>query len=170
MTNSALFAPWRMEYIRSLETPKDDGCFVCSAASAADEVQRRQRLVLWTTPHTVVLMNRYPYANGHLLVAPRTHKADPEEMTADEHLDVANQVTQAVRLLRHAVSAQGFNLGVNLGRCAGAGLPGHLHHHVVPRWGGDVNFMAVVGEARIIPQAISQLYEELVRVRGTLLP
>jgi ATP adenylyltransferase len=153
-----------MEYIRSLETRRDGGCFICSAVSAADEEQRRQRLVLWTTPHSVVLMNRYPYANGHLLVAPRNHKADPEELSADEHLDVALQVTSAVRLLRRAVSAQGFNLGVNLGYCAGAGLPGHLHHHVVPRWGGDVNFMAVVGETRIIPQAISQLHEELLRV------
>ena len=110
-----------------------------------------QRLVLWQTPLTVVLMNRFPYVNGHLLVR-RAHKHDPEELSPEEHLDLALQVTDAIRLLRRAVSAQGFNVGVNIGRCAGAGLPGHLHHHVVPRWGGDVNFMAVVGEVRIIPE------------------
>jgi ATP adenylyltransferase len=166
MESAALFAPWRMEYIRSLEKPKDDGCFICAAAAASTDEQRRQRLVLWSTPHSIVLMNRFPYAYGHLLVAPRLHKADLEELNADEHLDLSQQVTHATRLLRRAVSAQGFNLGVNLGRCAGAGVPGHLHHHVVPRWAGDVNFMAVVGEVRIIPEAISQLYEELMRVRS----
>jgi ATP adenylyltransferase len=168
MESNALFAPWRMGYIRSLEKPKDDACFICAAAMAADDEQRRQRRVLWATPHAVVMMNLFPYANGHLLVAPRAHKADPEELTPEEHLDVSQQVTEAIRLLRRAVSAQGFNLGVNLGRCAGAGVPGHLHHHVVPRWAGDVNFMAVVGEVRIIPEAISQLYEELIRVRATM--
>ncbi len=166
MESSALFAPWRMEYIRSLEKPDDTDCFICAAACAADPAQRQQRLVLWTSEHAVVLMNRYPYANGHLLIAPRAHKADPEELSPEEHLDLSLQVTEAVRLLRRAVSAQGFNLGVNIGRCAGAGVPGHLHHHVVPRWGGDVNFTAVVGEVRIIPEAISSLYSELLRVRA----
>ncbi len=166
MESSALFAPWRMAYIRSLEKPTGAECFICEAAAAADAVQRRDRLVLWISEHAVVMMNRYPYANGHLLVAPRLHKAEPEELTSAEHLDLGLQVTEAVRLLRRAVSAQGFNIGVNLGRCAGAGLPGHLHHHVVPRWGGDVNFTAVVGEVRVIPEAISSLYAELLRVRA----
>lgn len=167
MENAALFAPWRMEYIRSLEKPRDEGCFLCAAAEA-DEAQRRACLVLWSTPSTVVVMNRYPYINGHLLVAPRAHKADLEELTPEEHLDLSLQTAECARLLRRAVSAQGFNVGINVGRCAGAGVPGHLHQHIVPRWGGDVNFMAIVGEVRIIPQAISQLYEELQRVRGEL--
>ena len=167
MPDDALYAPWRMDYIRSLNKPASDACFICEAA-AADEAQRRQRLVLWTTAHTVVLMNRFPYANGHLLVAPRAHKADPLELSDEEHLDIARQVTQATQLLRRAVSAQGFNLGVNLGRCAGAGVPGHLHHHVVPRWGGDVNFMGVIGEIQVIPDAMSRLYAELLRVRETM--
>src|SRR5206468_7958547 len=122
----------------------------------------------WQTPHCVVLINRFPYTNGHLLVAPNAHKADPEELTHDERLDLMNQTTEDVRLLKRAVSAQGFNLGVNLGRCAGAGVPGHLHQHVVPRWGGDVNFMSVVGHVQVVPEALTQLYEELVEVRRTL--
>lgn len=168
MESSALFAPWRMEYIRSLEKPKDDGCFICAATTATTDEARRDRLVLWTSPHAVVLMNRFPYVNGHLLVAPRAHKADLEELSPEEHQEISQEVTSAVRLLRQAVSAQGFNLGVNLGRCAGAGLPGHLHYHVVPRWGGDVNFMSVVGEVKVIPDAISKLYAELMRVKRDL--
>ena len=122
--------------------------------------------MLWQTAHCFVVINRFPYTNGHLLVAPAAHKADLEELTDDESQDLARQTTEAVRLLKRAVSAQGFNIGINVGRCAGAGVPGHLHQHVVPRWAGDVNFMNVVGETHIVPQAMSQLYEELVRVRA----
>ncbi len=163
---SSLHAPWRIEYIRSLEKPNPGECFLCKAAEPLDEQAMRQRLVLWQTDHSVVLLNRFPYTNGHLLVAPRAHKADLEELTAEESADLMLQTTAAVRLLKRAVSAQGLNIGINLGRCAGAGVPGHLHQHIVPRWAGDTNFMSVVGEVRIVPQAMSQLYEELMAARG----
>ncbi len=169
MPTQALFAPWRMDYIRSLGGPRtggDDACFLCEAAAATDPAVRRDRLVLWQTDHVVVLLNRFPYANGHLLVAPRRHLADLEELTPAERADVAEQTVEAVRLLKAAVSAQGFNVGINLGRIAGAGVPGHLHQHVVPRWGGDVNFMHVVGEVGVVPETTSRLWQELVRVRG----
>jgi len=110
-------------------------------------------------------MNRYPYANGHLLIAPRAHKCDLEELSEAEQLDLSVQTVAAVALLKRAVSAQGFNIGINLGTVAGAGLPGHVHQHLVPRWGGDTNFMTVVGETRIVPDALSQLYAELVRLK-----
>ena len=164
----SLYAPWRMDYIRSLHKPAADDCFLCAAAAAATDDDRRARLVLWQTDHSVVLINRYPYTNGHLLVAPRAHKPDLDELTEAEQLDLVRQTTEAVALLRRAVSAQGFNVGINLGRCAGAGVPGHLHQHVVPRWAGDTNFMGVVGEVRVIPQAISQLYAELLSVRAAM--
>jgi ATP adenylyltransferase len=169
MDHQNLSAPWRMEYIRTLERPDGDACFLCLAAAAATPEERRSRLVLWTTDLTIVLINRYPYTNGHLLIAPRAHKADLELLTDDEHLDIQRQTTESVRLLKRAVSAQGFNLGINIGRCAGAGLPGHVHQHVVPRWGGDTNFMSVVGEVRVVPQAMSQLYDELMRAREDVL-
>lgn len=124
--------------------------------------------MLWQTENSVVLMNRFPYTNGHLLIAPRAHKAETEELNSAEKLDLMEQTDQAVRLLKRAVSAQGFNIGINLGRCAGAGLPGHLHQHVVPRWGGDVNFMSVVGEVQVVPEAISRLYRELREMRATI--
>jgi ATP adenylyltransferase len=165
MQGSSLHAPWRIEYIRSLDKPEGDECFLCKAAGELDERAARQRLVLWQTVHCIVLMNRFPYTNGHILVAPRAHKADLGELTAEESADLMAQTTEVTRLLRRAVSAQGFNIGINLGRCAGAGVPGHLHQHIVPRWAGDTNFMSVVGDIRIVPQAVSQLYSELLNAR-----
>jgi ATP adenylyltransferase len=173
MQTPVLFAPWRMEYIRSLDKAGDGPCFLCGAAQAAatsDAALRRDNLLLWNTEHTIVLMNCFPYANGHLLIAPRAHKADLEDLSHPEQLDLMRQTTVAVALLKRAVSAQGFNIGINVGRIAGAGLPGHIHQHVVPRWGGDTNFMSVVGETRVVPQAISQLYDELLRALPDVKP
>jgi ATP adenylyltransferase len=169
MAHASLYAPWRMDYIRSLQKPgAKEECFLCAAAAATTDKERRDRLVLWQTDQTVVLMNRFPYTNGHLMVAPRAHKPEMEELTADEKLDLMQQTAQTVRLLKRAVSAQGFNIGINLGRCAGAGVPGHLHQHVVPRWGGDVNFMSVVGQVQVVPEATAQLYRELLDVWNRL--
>jgi len=165
MTTNPLYAPWRMDYIRSIDKPDGGACFICDAANAKTAEERRARLLLWTSEHCAVIINRYPYTNGHLLIAPRAHKAALEDLTDEEGLDLHRQTTLAVQLLKRAVSAQGFNLGINLGRCAGAGLPGHVHQHVVPRWSGDTNFMSVVGDVRVVPQAMTQLYDELMRVR-----
>lgn len=162
-----LHAPWRMDYIRSLDKPAGDECFLCTAATSTPPTYK-SHLVLWMTPLTLVCINKFPYTNGHLLVAPRAHKADLELLDSSELTDLQTQAVEAVRLLKRAISPQGFNLGVNLGRCAGAGLPGHLHQHVVPRWNGDTNFISVVGEIRIVPQAVSQLYDELIRVRAEI--
>ena len=109
------------------------------------------------------MINLYPYTNGHLLIGPRAHKAELEDLSPDEAMDLQQQTTEAVKLLKRALSPQGFNIGINLGRCAGAGVPGHIQQHIVPRWGGDTNFISVVGNVRIIPQATQQLYEELMR-------
>ena len=167
--DSPLFAPWRMDYIRSLDqSASEAGCFLCAAAGASSDEDRRRRYVLWDTEHTVVLMNLFPYNNGHLLIAPKSHKAELEELSDAERCDLTLQTSECVRLLKRAVSAQGFNIGINLGKCAGAGLPGHIHQHVVPRWAGDTNFMGVVGEVRVVPQAMSQLYEELIHVRNMI--
>jgi ATP adenylyltransferase len=157
-----------MDYIRTIDNSPGEECFLCAAARATDAKEIRDRLVLWTTPQSVVLINRYPYTNGHLLIAPREHIADLELLPDDVAMDLQRQTTRAIALLKRAISPQGFNIGINLGRCAGAGLPGHVHQHVVPRWGGDTNFMSVVGEVRVVPQAMSQLYDELAKVYATL--
>ena len=166
-----LHAPWRMDYIRSLDKSHDktqhEDCFLCTAAASAPPTYKNH-LVLWMTSLTLVCINKFPYTNGHLLVAPRAHKADLELLDADELTDLQTQTVEAISLLKRAISPQGFNLGVNLGRCAGAGLPGHLHQHVVPRWNGDTNFISVLGEIRIVPEAVSQLYDELTRVRAEI--
>jgi ATP adenylyltransferase len=151
-----------MEYLRSLDKSSEE-CFLCGAAAASDPTMRRQRLLVWSTDLSIVVINRYPYANGHLLIAPREHKQELEELSEAQQLDLFRQTTLAVRVLKRAVSAQGFNLGINLGRVAGAGLPGHVHQHIVPRWGGDTNFINVVGETHIIPEALSQSYDLLLR-------
>jgi len=161
MANPSLYAPWRMDYIRSLDKPAG-GCFLCEAATCP-ESDFRKMLVLWRTEHVVVMLNRFPYTNGHVLVSPRAHKPDFAEMTTDEMLELQTQTAAVTVLLKRAVSAQGFNIGINVGRSAGAGVPGHLHQHVVPRWAGDTNFISVVGEVRVVPQAMGQLYDELVR-------
>jgi len=163
--SDALYAPWRMDYIKGLGKSDPGPCFLCQAADARTDEDRRQKLVLWQTGHISVVMNRYPYTNGHILIAPLAHKADLEELSDDESFDLQKQTTAAVKLLKRAVSAQGFNVGINLGRCAGAGIPGHLHVHVVPRWAGDINFMHIVGEVSVVPEAVSRLYGELVRLR-----
>ena len=164
MSTNPLYAPWRMDYIRSIDKPADPGaCFICDAANASTPEQRKERLVLWTTDHSVVLINRYPYTNGHLLIAPRAHKPDLADLTDAEQVDLTQQTIRALRVLKDAMSPQGFNLGINLGRVAGAGLPGHLHQHAVPRWNGDTNFMTVVADVRVVPQAMEQLYDELIR-------
>jgi ATP adenylyltransferase len=165
MQGPNLFAPWRIDYIRSLGKPGENRCFICDAVAAKTPDQQWDRLILWTSDHCVVVINRFPYTNGHLLVAPKAHKAELEELTPEEQSDFQVQTTEAIRLLKRAISPQGFNIGINLGRCAGAGLPGHLHQHVVPRWAGDTNFMSVVGEVRVVPQAMEQLWQELVKVR-----
>lgn len=163
-----LQAPWRLDYIRSLgPSVKSEGCFLCDAAHAPVE-RFRELLVLWRTDHTVALLNRYPYANGHVLIAPLAHLAEWEELSVEQLTDIGVQTQAVLTLLRRAVSAQGFNVGMNLGRVAGAGVPGHLHQHVVPRWGGDVNYMSVIGEVKVIPQALSQLYDDLMHWKAEL--
>jgi ATP adenylyltransferase len=167
MDKPVLFAPWRMDYIRSLERPDEGRCIFCDAATATGD-DLAKRLVLWTTPHSVVLMNKFPYTNGHLLIAPLAHKADLQDLSHDELCDLGSQTVVAVEVLKRAMSPQGFNIGINIGRCAGAGVPGHLHQHIVPRWSGDGNFMTVIGDIRIVPQALDQLYGELRKVAGEL--
>jgi ATP adenylyltransferase len=167
MHSQVLFAPWRLEYLKTIGPKEPERCFLCTAAEATPDRQR-ELLVLWKTPLTVVVMNRFPYASGHLLIAPLAHKGELELLSEEEAMDLHRQTTEAVSLLRQAVSAQGFNIGVNLGRIAGAGVPGHLHQHVVPRWGGDVNYISVIGDLRVVPTALEQMYDELIRCRSII--
>ena len=151
---SALWAPWRVEYFSAAREPD----FLLAAAKATDD---RAHLVLARKPHSFLMMNRYPYAVGHLMAVPCRKLADTADLTEVEQLELWSLAALGQRLLRETVRAQGFNLGLNLGRCAGAGVVDHLHLHIVPRWEGDNNFMPVIAGTRVLPEALDTLYEKL---------
>jgi ATP adenylyltransferase len=150
-----LWAPWRMEYLMS---DKPGGCIFCDAVAAGDD---RSNLILFRTPLSFVMLNAYPYNNGHLMVAPLRHVPDFVGLTDDERCDVMAAIARAQAVLDRALRPQGMNVGANLGHCAGAGIPGHMHIHIVPRWEGDTNFMPVVGETRVLPETLADTYDRL---------
>jgi ATP adenylyltransferase len=146
-----------MEYI----TADKDNTAQCVFCVASTPEQDRERQILYRGAHAFVVMNRYPYANGHLLVVPYRHLADLPELTAPERGELFDLVCLAQQVLKETMAPQGFNMGLNLGVAAGAGIAAHLHWHIVPRWQGDTNFMPVVGELRVIPQHLHRTYELL---------
>ncbi|MEW6184474.1 MAG: HIT domain-containing protein [Thermodesulfobacteriota bacterium] len=150
-----LWAPWRMEYI--LNNNKEEGCIFCAGVKG----DRTERSVLFIGDHTLVMMNKYPYINGHLLVAPLKHKASLDQLGEKEKNALLTMVGHAVGILKKVMKAEGFNVGLNLGRVAGAGVEDHLHFHIVPRWNGDTNFMTVFGDIRVIPEHMEQTYLRL---------
>ena len=158
MSYETLWAPWRLEYILQNKDQPDEGCFICrGVADCAD----RENLVLLRSDLSVVVLNRFPYNNGHLLVAPVAHKAALGELTDAELLDLARTQRRMMELTDQVLQPHGYNVGLNLGRVAGAGLPGHLHWHIVPRWNGDTNFMPVLSETRVIVQSLHSLFDLL---------
>lgn len=161
-----LWAPWRMEYIRSLADEARSDCFLCRYREHPAEDAAHH--VLWRTPHSLVMLNRFPYTNGHLLIAPFGHKEDLTDLTEDEFADLWRQTRDAKTALAELMHPNGFNIGVNLGLCAGAGLPGHIHVHIVPRWTGDTNFMAVIGDVRVVPESLARMYEQLCKTCASL--
>ena len=175
MDQKRIWAPWRLSYLlgdksaTSGPEPQewiegaDRRCFLCrAAASYMDEAAvRRASLVVYAGPYMVALLNRFPYNNGHLLVAPRRHVGQLHELTDDEHLEAMRTLTRFTQLFSELIKAEGFNIGLNLNRPAGAGVPGHLHWHLVPRWTGDSNFMPVTADARVISQSLEALWEAI---------
>jgi ATP adenylyltransferase len=151
-----LWAPWRLEYVQHAD--EIEGCVFCRAAEGDDEEQ----LVVHRGEHAFVLLNKFPYASGHLLVAPYRHDADFGGLDADEALEVHRLAADGLEALRAVYAPEGFNLGWNLGRVAGAGIVDHVHLHVVPRWGGDTNFMPVLADVRVIPEHLVATRRKLV--------
>lgn len=154
-----LWAPWRMAYIAKGAPPAaGDECFICRGLAEQND---RANLILQRTALGAVVLNRFPYNNGHLLIAPRAHKGRLDELTGEESLDLQQTLSSMIKLIEKEMRPEGFNVGLNLGKVAGAGLPGHLHWHVVPRWNGDTNFMPVLGDVRVIAQSLDALYDLL---------
>jgi ATP adenylyltransferase len=159
-----LWAPWRLAYIASAKSPAaDNECFICRGLAQADD---RTNLIARRGSRSAVLLNRFPYNNGHLMVAPNAHKGSLHELDDGEMLEMQQSLAHLADVLTELMRPEGFNMGLNLGRVAGAGLPGHLHWHLVPRWNGDTNFMTVTSDARVIAQSLESLYDLLVSRLG----
>lgn len=156
-----LWAPWRLAYVAASKAepkPPADDCFLCRGVASSDD---RANLIVHRTDLSVVVLNRFPYNNGHLLVAPRRHQGRPDGLSEAELLDLQLVLRQMLGVLERRMTPDGFNVGLNLGAAAGAGLPGHLHWHVVPRWNGDTNFMPVLTDTKVIVQSLDALWELL---------
>jgi ATP adenylyltransferase len=159
-----LWAPWRAQYIRDASDQPAGaapGCFLCRGL-AAPGPEDRGNLVAWRRPNSVVVLNRFPYNNGHLLVAPLVHKGTLGELSGAELTEPLETLRLAITVLDRLLGPQGYNVGLNQGKSAGAGLPGHLHWHVVPRWDGDTNFMPVLGQAKVIVESLDEFYDRFV--------
>ncbi|HZU15405.1 MAG TPA: HIT domain-containing protein [Candidatus Dormibacteraeota bacterium] len=152
-----LYAPWRMEYI---EAPARPGCLFCRLWAAPPDDDRRN-LVVRREEGAMAVMNRFPYNNGHLMVAPRRHAGSLTGLDDDQTLAVMRLVRRSLEVLQALMSPEGFNVGLNLGRVAGAGIPDHVHVHVVPRWNGDTNFLPVLGEVKVINEHLERTWEKL---------
>ena len=150
-----IWAPWRMPYI---EMEKPSGCILCSKPR---ENKDAANYILYRAKANFVILNLYPYNPGHLMVAPYRHIASPEELSREELLEHSELVTRSLTILRESFGCDGFNLGMNLGIVAGAGIADHMHSHIVPRWQGDTNFMPVIASTKVIPQALKDTYQKL---------
>jgi ATP adenylyltransferase len=154
-----LWAPWRIEYIENAEKP--GGCIFCVKTAATDD---RGNLIAYRGRSAFVILNRYPYNNGHLMVVPFRHTADLSALDGAEKQELFDLLIASQRALSDVMQPQGFNIGMNLGRTAGAGIADHLHFHVVPRWNGDTNFMPVLGHTKVISEALEMTWSKLVDV------
>ena len=152
---NVLWAPWRMEYI--VNTAKENGCIFCPG----EKENWTEHSLLFRGKQALVMMNKYPYINGHLLVAPLRHVAALDQLEETEKAVLMTMVSHSVGILKKTMKAEGFNVGLNLGKVAGAGVEDHLHFHIVPRWNGDTNFMTVLGDVRVIPEHMEQTYARL---------
>ena len=154
-----LWAGWRTDYVSDPDTGRDDtACVICNLIAATDD---KAALVLERATHTITVLNLYPYGSGHLMVAPVAHVASLEELDDDALVALARAQVRALRAIRAAYSPDGVNIGMNMGRAAGAGVPTHLHVHELPRWTGDTNFMTTIAEVRVLPEALSTSYDKL---------
>jgi len=159
VTLEQLWAGWRGEYIESAASGDDEGCVFCRILASDDPPE--STYVVWRDDRCAAVLNAYPYTSGHLMVMPVRHLAGPEDLSGDEAAALWAAVTEAVRALKAAYRPEGLNLGANLGRAAGAGVPGHFHVHCVPRWNGDTNFMTATAATRVLPESLPATFEKV---------
>ena len=150
-----IWAPWRMDYI---ESSKEPGCVFCEKSQSKKD---KKNLVLYRGMETFILMNLYPYTNGHLMIAPYLHTSDVNELTEIANKEIMQFAKDCFNILKSKLGAEGFNFGANLGKVAGAGIDQHIHYHIVPRWSGDTNFMPVISETKIMIEKLNKTWERL---------
>lgn len=155
MTRKILWAPWRGEYVAG---KKESGCIFCPPENNLPD---EERLILYRDKKVLVLMNKFPYNTGHLLISPRRHVKDLEDLTDEELLALMKICQESIKILKKVLNPHGFNIGFNLGKVAGAGYPDHIHLQLVPRWEGDTNFLAILDDVRVISQHLLTLYRQL---------
>ena len=155
-----LWAPWRLAYVAAprAQPSATDECFLCRGLAEQDD---RRNLIVLRLPRSVVVLNRFPYNNGHLLIAPQAHQGRPADLDAATTLELMQTLNGMMAVLDDLMHPHGYNIGLNLGIAAGAGVPGHLHWHLVPRWKGDTNFMPVLTDTKVIAQSLDALYDLL---------
>ncbi len=151
-----IWTPWRMKYIQN--NPKHDGCIFCQAVEAEDDAAQ---YIFARGKHTFMILNRYPYTSGHVMCVPYAHKSSLDDLAKETRMALMEDVNQAVQVLQELYQPEGFNVGINLGKVAGAGVAEHLHIHVVPRWGGDTSFMTSVGQTRVLPESLEDTYQRV---------
>ncbi|RLE69458.1 MAG: HIT family hydrolase [Thermoprotei archaeon] len=153
-----LWAPWRMRYIRHVVIEKEEGCIFCNALKSKRD---REKLVLYRGKTAFIMLNLYPYNNGHILIAPKRHVDSLEKLDDGELLEIMRLIKKMIVILRKEYSPDGFNIGLNVGRIAGAGVEDHIHIHIIPRWNGDTSFMPIISNTKVIPEAIYETYDRL---------
>ncbi|MDT7891430.1 MAG: HIT domain-containing protein [Thermoproteota archaeon] len=163
---SILWSPWRAEYIKRVSRNSNKDCFICEAVKNPNSPEN---LTLLLKGNVIILLNKYPYNSGHLMVAPIRHVKNIEDLTQDEWTEISKAIVLSKKLLDVAYKPDGYNIGANLGKAAGAGLEDHLHFHIVPRWIGDASFMTVIGATKVIPQSLEDTLKELKEILKNLI-
>jgi len=158
VANYRIWAPWRLEYVKDAAKDNEDECIFCAKPAADDD---EANLIVHRGERCFVILNLFPYTNGHLMVAPYEHTGALQDLDGETVAELMSFAQSAMRRLEQVYSPQGYNVGFNQGRIAGAGFENHIHMHVVPRWGGDTNFMPVLADTRVMPQTLQQSYEAL---------
>ena len=153
-----LWAPWRMEYIQSEIDSKDEGCIFCDFPNQKNDIEH---LIIHRSRQCFVILNRFPYNNGHLMVVPYRHTSDVLKLSDDELLDLQQTINKSVKVLRNVMNPHAMNIGMNLGRTAGAGIDEHIHYHIVPRWDGDTNFMPIIAGTKVVSESLEASFKKL---------
>jgi len=150
-----LWAPWRIDYIR---TPKEEGCIFCDKSQSSKD---KENLLLFRGKEFFILMNLYPYTNGHIMISPYLHTSEMNDISLEGNQELMILTNQSMKILKKSIGAEGFNFGANLGKAGGAGIEEHIHYHIVPRWVGDTNFMPVIGNSKVIVEGLRESWDNL---------